>query len=324
MTGRKPRPAVGFCVAAALAGLLPFLSPPIFPEFFELARVAGALLAGGAAAFEMRRSRPRGRAAQRHRTRVALGLLALTIPVLLLLHTFRVVPLKRGQETLAVPVGLWRQPDCCRGLDNVTCLRTRLNLSEGAIRKCWGDESVSAVRFGLVLSFWGTALGCGALIGLFQVREQPAPSPSYDLFLSYANEDRGFVERLATDLGARGLAVWWDQPEVQGGDSIVASIEQGLSRSRRFAVVLSPDSRQSSWVNSETEAAIALENERQESLIIPILYRACDVPVLLKHRKRLDFTGSYEQGLAELLGLLSTGKGQIRPSHPVQDANIQV
>jgi hypothetical protein len=299
---------VGFCLAA-VAGLLPFLGPPIFPESFKLALVVGALIAGGAAAFEMRRSRPRGHAAQRHRTRIALGLLAATLPVLILLYGFFVVPVKKEKETVAVPVGLWRKPDCCRGLDNVTCLRTRLNLSEGAIRKCWGDESVSAVRFGLVLSFWGTALAGGALIGLFQVRERPTPVPSYDLFLSYANEDRGFVERLATDLSDRGLAVWWDQPEIQAGGSIVASIELGLARSRRFAVVFSPDSRQSRWVTSETEAAIALENERQESLVIPLLYRDCEIPVLLKHRKRIDFTGSYERGMEELLGQLRPGAG---------------
>jgi hypothetical protein len=305
---RGPHPLTGFCLAALVA-LLPLLGPRLFLEPWSV-RGAGALLAGAAAAFEMRQSRPRGRTVWRHHTRVALRLLATAFSGLLLLYVFRVISLETGQGTLAVPVGLWRQPECCRGVDNVTCLRTKLSLEDGAIRKCWGDESVDAVRFGLVFSYWGTALACGALIGLFQVRERPAPSPRYDLFLSYASEDRGFVERLATDLGARGLAVWWDQPEVLGGDSIVASIEQGLTRSRRFAVVLSPASRQSRWVTSETEAAIALENERQESLVLPILYQACDVPVLLKHRKRIDFTVSYKEGLEELLRrLLPTRHG---------------
>jgi len=298
---RQSRPAVGFCVAAALAGLILLLLPRIFPSSFELVRVAGILLTGGAAAFEMRQGRPRGQAAQRHRLRLALRLLAVTAPVLILLYTFGVTILETGRGLVAVPVGLWKPSGCCPGLDDVTCIKKRLNLNDGAIRKCWGNGSVNLLRCGLVLSFWGTALGGGALIGLFQVRDRPTPVPSYDLFLSYTTQDRDFVERLATDLSARALTVWWDQPEIEAGGSIVASIEHGLARSRRFAVVLSPSSRQSSWVANETEAAIALENERRESLVIPILYQTCEVPVLLKHRKRVDFSASYEKGLEELL-----------------------
>lgn len=323
---RKPHPAVGFGLAF-LAGLLPLLGPPVFPETFEPARWFGAFLAGGAAAFEIRRGLSLDGAALQQRKRVVFRVLSMALPALFLLYAFRVVHLESGKGTLAVPLGLWRQSSCCSELDDVTCLRTRLSLTDGAIRKCWGDLSVSTVRFGLVLSYWGTALACGALIGLLWVRERPteaaleretepppdAPLSSYHLFLSHAHEDRDFVRRLAADLQSRGLTVWWDELEVGVGESIRLRLEYGLKVSSRFAVVLSPESVQSFWVNREVDSAffMAAKKKEQKSFIIPILYRTCDVPVLLGGMRSADFTISYERGLKELLSqLLSAPKEQ--------------
>jgi TIR domain len=265
----------------------------------------------------MRQSRPRAEAALRHRKRVAL-FLSLSLPTLLLLYAFRVVRLESGQRELAVPIGLWRKPDCCQGFDDVTCLRTRLNLTDGAIRKCWGDESVNSVRFGLVVSFWGAALSCGALIGLLLLRERPTVAldrqseppgiqpQSYHLFLSYAAKDRDFARRLVDDLNGQGIKVWWAEQEVGAGEPIRRRIEQGLKASDRFAVVLSPESVQSSWVNEEIDSAFVMEADfkktgRRESFLIPILYRDCEMPLFLRTLKYANFIASYEQGLKELL-----------------------
>lgn len=319
---RNLHPVIGLGLGC-LAGLIPFLGPPT--HSLEAARWAGIALAGGAAAFVMRRSRPRGIAAVRLRKRLALLLVA-SLPSLSLLYGFRVIRIETGDGPVAVPLGFWRKPYCCKAMDDdVTCVKRELGLDkdEAAIRYCWGDGPVNTVRSGLVLSLWGTALACGGLIGLFLIREQEhasasverahgpavAPPPSYDLFLSYSTKDQDFVQCLAGDLEDRKIAVWWARPEIQVGESFVASIGQALSRSRRFAIVLSPASLDSRWVATEMEAALALENEREERFMIPLLYQTCDIPVLLKHRRYIDFSVSYERGLAELLGQLVPGCG---------------
>jgi len=315
---RGRHPLVGLALGC-LAGLLPFLGPPAFPQSLDPARWVCLALAGGAAAFVMRRSRPRGTATLLLRKRLVL-LLVTSLPILFLLYGFRVVRIETGKGPVVVPLGFWRKPHCRKAdEDEFTWVRRELVLDEGAIRYCWGDGPVNTVRSGLVLSLWGTALACGGLIGLLLVGEKwyaeasvereggPAatPSPSYDLFLSYSTKDQDFVQRLAGDLEEQDIAVWWDQQEVQTGASFVASIGEGLMNSRRFAVVLSPESVGSPWVNEEINTAIALEKGGKERFVIPLLYQNCEIPALLTHRRYIDFRGElYEQGLEKLLAEL--------------------
>lgn len=62
----------------------------------------------------------------------------------------------------------------------------------------------------------------------------------YDLFISHASEDKvGFVCKLVALLEADGLRVWFDEAELQVGDGLVESVEDGLRRSRFGVVVLS-------------------------------------------------------------------------------------
>jgi hypothetical protein len=45
-------------------------------------------------------------------------------------------------------------------------------------------------------------------------------------------------------------------------------------------------------------------------LILPALYRDCDIPPLLQDRHYADFRGDYDAGFAELQRSLGMGKGQ--------------
>ena len=54
----------------------------------------------------------------------------------------------------------------------------------------------------------------------------------FDVFLSHSAADKATVRALAARLRADGLRVWFDEWEIQPGDSIPAKIEEGLERSR--------------------------------------------------------------------------------------------
>jgi HEAT repeat protein len=132
-----------------------------------------------------------------------------------------------------------------------------------------------------------------------------------DLFLSYSSADRSFAQRLATDLTAYGLRVWWDHWEMRVGDSLTEKIQDGISRSSWLAILLSPDSVNAPWVKRELSAALAEEIEGSHVIVLPLLIAECNLPPFLKDRKYADFRDSYESGLGALLARVAS---PIRPN----------
>ncbi len=126
------------------------------------------------------------------------------------------------------------------------------------------------------------------------------------IFLSHNSVDKPFVEKLARDLRRMGVSAWFDGWEIKVGDSLFWKIEEGIRENEFFAIVMSPDAFESEWVKTELSAANAKQLEERKVLILPILFRDCDIPYLLKDRKYADFRKDYQMGLralAEKLGL---------------------
>ena len=62
----------------------------------------------------------------------------------------------------------------------------------------------------------------------------------WDVFISYASEDREAVARpLATLLRKLGVSVWFDQTELKLGDSLRLKVDEGLASCRSGVVILS-------------------------------------------------------------------------------------
>ena len=73
------------------------------------------------------------------------------------------------------------------------------------------------------------------------------------VFMCYAREDEGFVLELAGALKTQGVPVWLDQWELSGGVDWALKVEEALYRSSHLVVVISPASRASDEVRSETK-----------------------------------------------------------------------
>lgn len=70
----------------------------------------------------------------------------------------------------------------------------------------------------------------------------PTAATQWDVFISYASEDRESVALpLATELSRRGARVWLDKFELRVGDSLRERIDEGLAHSRYGIVILSPN-----------------------------------------------------------------------------------
>ena len=122
------------------------------------------------------------------------------------------------------------------------------------------------------------------------------------IFISYNREDRSFVDRLANDLKARELPVWWDQWEIKVGDSIIQKVSDGIASSSYLIPVLSPHSVKSEWVQREIGSVLMKQLQVDKNItILPLLLADCEVPVLLREIKWADFRAEYEEGLQSLL-----------------------
>jgi tetratricopeptide (TPR) repeat protein len=110
------------------------------------------------------------------------------------------------------------------------------------------------------------------------------------VFLSHSSKDKPFVRELADFLEKDGdIKVWLDEREVDFGENIVSKIEQGLG-SKFVLLILSPDSVESAWVREEWTAAFWRQMESRGVKLACVLYRACQIPLLLANKRYFDLT----------------------------------
>jgi len=94
----------------------------------------------------------------------------------------------------------------------------------------------------------------------------------HQLFISHASEDKKIiVEPLIAKLSEHGVSIWYDNFNIELGDSIENTIKSGLKNSNYGVVVLSPDFFKKSWTQKELNELLQKERLGKKS-ILPILY----------------------------------------------------
>ncbi len=94
--------------------------------------------------------------------------------------------------------------------------------------------------------------------------------PKYDVFISHASEDKDAVVRpLANLLREKGVKVWYDEFELQIGDSLRRKIDLGLANSRFGIVIISRDFIKKGWANYELDGIIT-KTTSGEQILLPI------------------------------------------------------
>ncbi len=115
------------------------------------------------------------------------------------------------------------------------------------------------------------------------------PIQEYDLFLSYATEDRPWAEMLAERLRSEGVRVWFDQWELQPGDH-VKKLNDGLKHSRKVVAVWTPAYFRDDkvWTLAESYAKQSPDVLARERPLIPLLRQNCDIEPLFRPLIYLD------------------------------------
>lgn len=115
-----------------------------------------------------------------------------------------------------------------------------------------------------------------------------------EVFVSYASEDRPFVEQIVKKLKSGGLRVWWDRQIPVGAEAFPKVIGKAIRSAQCFLAVWSPGSRkEDSYVQDEAH--------RAKELKIKIVHLSLDnkKPEFPFNRAQCEMTEAGEESLSE-------------------------
>lgn len=126
-----------------------------------------------------------------------------------------------------------------------------------------------------------------------------------NVFISHSSKDIVFSKGLATDLLEAGLSVFLDEWSIDIGDRIFDKINEGLSESTAFIMILSQNYLKSACCNDEWGAFYGKLLHNENCRIYPVIIDDSEPPALLSQIKYLKFTDSnYADNLSLLLKAL--------------------
>lgn len=143
---------------------------------------------------------------------------------------------------------------------------------------------------------------------LSTMHSTPPSVPKYDVFISYASEDKEtFVSPLVKCLQSRNINVWWDDQNIKWGDSIRQKIDFGLTNSRLGIVVISPEYLEKYWTKYEYNGLLQQEASiNKQPIVLPIWHRISKTEIMkysptLADRSALNTTSFTPDEIAQEL-----------------------
>lgn len=121
----------------------------------------------------------------------------------------------------------------------------------------------------------------------------------FDAFISYRRIplDIAFVDQLEQDLAARGVRVWVDREKIEAASDWEERISRGITASKAFVFVITPESAISVECRHELDQAVELNK-----LIVPVVLREVpdrdELPASLTRPNWVMFTPGSDFGHA--------------------------
>lgn len=119
-------------------------------------------------------------------------------------------------------------------------------------------------------------------------------------FLSHNKADKDVARSIAAHLSLAGIDVWFDEWEVQAGDSIPGMLNAGLLGFDCFILIWSSNAKRSDWVRQELHAAIMRATVERSAKIVPCVLDQTPLPPLIQDRRYVDLT-NVRSGVEELI-----------------------
>ena len=135
-----------------------------------------------------------------------------------------------------------------------------------------------------------------------------APHPK--IYLAHASEDKARVRPIAEYLMANGVDVWFDEWEIDPGDSLRQKMEEGLGAMTHFVVVLTETSIAKPWVAKEIDVGL-VQQVGGQSRFVPLVIDL-DPAKLSPFLKAMLFLKIDPASAADLKGLVDRLHGVSR------------
>jgi hypothetical protein len=123
------------------------------------------------------------------------------------------------------------------------------------------------------------------------------------VFISHrkVDADRARAERLASDLKGAGHHVWFDEWEIDPGDSIVERMNEGLEGAAYLVLCYSDTGVSAPWIGREWMSALARQLGGAKMRILPVRLTGDKAPAILADIKTADLMRDWDTGLVALL-----------------------
>jgi hypothetical protein len=93
-----------------------------------------------------------------------------------------------------------------------------------------------------------------------------------DIFICHASEDKDEIVRpMVEAFNQAGISCWYDEAEIQWGDSITQKVNEGLVAARYVIVVFSESFLRKNWPQRELNAMLNIEASTGEVKVLPLL-----------------------------------------------------
>jgi hypothetical protein len=122
----------------------------------------------------------------------------------------------------------------------------------------------------------------------------------YDVALSFAGENRPYVEQVAEDLRSRGVKVFYDLYEqaTLWGKNLYNHLRDVYQHQARFTIIfISREYASKLWTSHERESAQARAFEENQEYILPARFDDADVPGILRTIAYVDLRETSPQHL---------------------------
>jgi len=96
------------------------------------------------------------------------------------------------------------------------------------------------------------------------------PIQFYSCFISYSSKDQDFAERMHADLQAKGVRCWFAPEDLKIGDKFRPRIDEAIRVHDKLLLLLSGNSIESNWVETEVETALEREHREKRAVLFPI------------------------------------------------------
>ncbi|HEX3071795.1 MAG TPA: toll/interleukin-1 receptor domain-containing protein, partial [Thermoanaerobaculia bacterium] len=96
------------------------------------------------------------------------------------------------------------------------------------------------------------------------------PIEYYSCFLSYSSKDDEFARRLYNDLQGKNVRTWFAPEELKIGDRFRSRIDESIRIHDKLVLILSANSVDSDWVETEVESALERERKEGKDVLFPI------------------------------------------------------